>query len=142
MEFAYPVRAKADPEGGFVITCRDLPEAITQADNRHDIAEEAAGALQAAIEARIEDGLDIPVASPPRRGELVVAVPLTTALKAALHVAVHEAGLSKIELARRLGIDEKEARRMLSPGHATKAPTLERALAKLGKRAVVDLRST
>ena len=38
------------------------------------------------------------------------------------------------EAARRLGLDEKEARRMLDPRHGTKVSTLERALHLLGKR--------
>jgi hypothetical protein len=43
--------------------------------------------------------------------------------------------VSRVELARRLHIDEKEARRMLDPHHATKAERLERALAVLGRHA-------
>jgi antitoxin HicB len=42
-------------------------------------------------------------------------------------------GITQIELARRLRIDEKEARRMLDPHHPTKADRLERALAVLGR---------
>ena len=42
--------------------------------------------------------------------------------------------VSKTELARRLGLNEKKARRMLDPKHQTKVPTLKRALHALGKR--------
>ncbi len=50
---------------------------------------------------------------------------------------MREQGVSKSELARRLGLDEKEAGRMLNPRHAIKVPTLERALHALGKRVAV-----
>lgn len=131
--FVFPARFKPDPnDGGFTVTFRDVPEAITQAENLTASREEAAGALQAAIEGRIMDGLDIPVPSPAKRGEKMVAVPVHTALKAALYLAICESGISQSELARRLGIDEKEARRMLDPYHATKAERLERALIALG----------
>jgi antitoxin HicB len=138
LQFTYPVKLTADrKDGGFVVTCRDLPEAITQGDSVEEALSEAEGALQAAIEGRIEDGMDIPVPSQPRRGERLVATPITTALKAAVSMAMRDDGISKAELARRMHVNEKEARRMLDPGHPTKVPALERALAALGRRAVI-----
>ncbi len=65
----------------------------------------------------------------------MVAVPVQTALKAALFREMRTAGITRVELARRLRIDEKEARRMLDPRHATKADRLEKALAALGRHA-------
>lgn len=137
-EFVYPAKLTADAGGGFVVTFRDVPEAITQGETRADALDEAAGALQAALEARIMDALDIPEPSRPRRGEHPLAVPVQTALKAALYLAMQEHRISRSELARRLGVDEKEARRMLDPYHPTKAERLERALSVLGKQ--VELR--
>lgn len=137
LTFIYPVRFKRERKGGYVVTCRDLPEAITQGESVEEALSEAAGALQAAIEGRIEDGLPIPPPSRPRRGERRAATPVTTALKAAVYLAMREQGVSKSELARRMQVHEKEARRMLDPGHPTKVPTLERALAALGRRAEV-----
>ena len=133
--FVYPLLLEGAVEGGFVVTCRDLPEVITDADTRNQAIEAAEGALQAAIEFRIQAGEDIPVATEPKRGEVMVAVPISTAMKAALYLAMREQGINKSELARRLGVDEKEARRMLDPKHSTKVPALEHALHILGKRA-------
>jgi antitoxin HicB len=59
------------------------------------------------------------------------------ALKASLFLAVREAGVSKSDLARRLDVNEKEARRMLDPHHHTRLVALERALRAFGK--VVEL---
>ncbi len=135
-EFAYPARFAPDKkDGGFVVTFRDIPEAITQGDTVEECREEAAGALQAALEGRIMSDVDIPKASKPKRGEYLIAVPVQTALKAALYLEMKEAGITRVELARRLHIDEKEARRMLDPHHPTKADRLERALAVLGRHA-------
>jgi antitoxin HicB len=137
-EFVYPVKLTRDrKDGGYVVTFRDLPEAITQADTMALCVEEAAGALQAAIEGRIMDGLAIPAPSRAKRGERPVSVPVQTALKAALYLAMRERGITRVELARRLRIDEKEARRMLDPHHATKAERLERALEALGRHAEI-----
>jgi antitoxin HicB len=132
--FAYPIKLDAAAEGGFVVTCRDLPEVITDAETREDGLEAAEGALQAAIEFRILENEDIPAATELKHGEAIVAVPISTAMKAALYLAMREQGINKSELARRLGVDEKEARRMLDPKHSTKVPALEHALHILGKR--------
>lgn len=133
--FIYPVALTADKkDGGYVVTCRDVPEVVTQGETIEDAISEAEGALEAAIEVRIEDSLDIPVPSEKRRREHLAGLPVSTAMKAALYVSMREQNVSKSELARLLGLNEKEARRMLDPRHGTKVPTLERALHALGKR--------
>jgi len=132
--FTYPVILTPDDDDGFVVTCRDVPEVVTQGESIEDAISEAEGALEAAIEMRIEDGMDVPVPSTKRRGEHLASLPVGTAMKAALYVSMREQNVSKAELARRLGLDEKEARRMLDPKHVTKVPALERALHAMGKR--------
>ncbi len=133
--FTYPVILTADAvDGGYVVTCRDVPEVVTQGETIEDAISESEGALEAAIEMRIEDCMDIPVPSAKRRGEHLASLPVGTSMKVALYVSMREQNVSKAELARRLGLDEKEARRMLDPKHVTKVPALERALHALGKR--------
>ena len=61
------------------------------------------------------------------------------AAKASLYLALRDAGISRTQLARRLGVDEKEVWRMLNPRHPTKLPRIEHALAALGRRLVVSL---
>lgn len=136
--FVYPVRLTADKQdGGYVVTCRDLPEAVTQGDSNAHALEQATGALEAAVEMRIDDGLDIPMPSSAKRHEHLVALPVTTTMKAALYLAMREQGVSKSQLARMLQLDEKEARRILDPRHTTKVNTMERALHALGKHVEV-----
>ncbi len=137
--YEYPVLFTAAVEGGWVITCRDLPEAISQAEGNEDREEIASGCLQAAIETRVEDGHDLPPPSRVRAGEVKVALPIDTAAKAALYEAMREAKVSKSELARRLGVDEKEVRRMLDHGHVSKLPRIAHAIELLGKRLVIGL---
>ena len=138
LRFTYPVRLTRDrKDGGYVVTSRDVPEAITQGETLEEALAEAEGAIQAAIEGRIEDGLEIPVPSQAKRDERMVSTPITSALKAAVYVAMREQKVSKSELARRMHVQEKETRRMLDPNHPTKVPTLERALAALGRRAEI-----
>jgi antitoxin HicB len=138
LQFTYPVKLTRDrKDGGYVVSCRDIPEAITQGNTLEEALREAEGALQAAIECRLEDGLEIPVPSPAKRAERMVPTPITTALKAAVYTEMRGQRVSKSELARRMNVNEKEARRMLDPRHPTRVPTLERALAVLGRRAAI-----
>ena len=141
-QWVYPIRLIKDAGGGFVVQCRDLPEAITQGDNRESALEAAEGALQAAIEARITDREAIPLPSRPQSGEVSIALPLTTAMKAMVYWAMREKNINQSALARALDINEKEVRRMLDPDHPSKATTLEQALHHLGKRVVVGIEST
>lgn len=124
---------------GWVITCRDLPEAISQADASEDRTAVAEGCLQAALESRIRDNEPLPAVSKPRRGEIVVSPPAATAAKSVLYDAMREAGISKSELAHRLGVDEKEVRRMLDARHGTKLPRIAEAVAALGRHLHIAL---
>jgi antitoxin HicB len=139
-EFAYPVLLIPDAiDGGFVVTFPDLPEAITQGEDAESALGEAADALEEAIAGRIRRGEPIPWPAPSAEGRLSVPVPALTAAKAALYLALREAGISKSELAARLGCDEKEVRRLLDPRHLSKLPRIERALSALGKSLAVRL---
>lgn len=138
MDFSYPVTLTPDPDdGGFVVTFADLPEAVTQGETVAEALEEAQGALEAALEYRVREGLEIPAPSAPAPSQPVVAPPIGTVLKAALHLTMREADINKSELARRMDLDEKEARRILDLRHATRVPTIERALRVLGKHVEV-----
>jgi antitoxin HicB len=135
--FAYPVRFERAEEGGWVITCRDLPEVVSQAEDDEDRIDIAEGALQAAFESRIMLKEPIPRPSPKRAGEEVVSVPIETATKAALHLAASD--VSKSEIARKLGVNEKEVRRLMDPAHASKVPRMAEVVAALGKRMRITL---
>lgn len=112
--FTYPVILTPDEkDGGYVVSCRDVPEVVTQGETIEHAIEEAEGALEAAIEMRIEDGFDIPAPSAKKRGEYLAVLPVAAAMKAALYLAMQEQGISKADLARRMHLDEKETRRML-----------------------------
>ncbi len=134
--FTYPVTLTQDEiDGGFTITFRDVPEAITQGDSLEECLMEASDCLEEAIAGRISEGMDLPTPSKARKDEEQVPVPLQTAMKAAIYLSMREAGITKVELARQLHVNEKEVRRILDPHHRTKLPAMERTLSALGKHA-------
>lgn len=137
--FEYPVMLIPADEGGFVVTCRDLPELITQGESIADALAEAGDAMDEVFAAYMKSKLDFPAPTKARRREHLVAPPAETVAKSALYVAMREARVTNVQLAKRLGVDEKEVRRMLDPHYASKLPRLAQAVAVLGKRLVIGL---
>ena len=129
-EFAYPVVLTADPSHGYVVSCPDLPELLTQGEDRADAVTSAIDALEEAIAGRVRRGDEIPDPSGPAADQDVelIRLPPIMAAKAALAIALRESGMSQSELARRTGVDEKEVRRLLDPRHPSKLPRLQAAL--------------
>jgi hypothetical protein len=74
-----------------------------------------------------------------RKSGVKVTVSAEAAAKLAVLEAFAASSMSKSELARRLGVRETEARRILDPMHATKLPRLQEALVIFGKRLVVGV---
>jgi antitoxin HicB len=136
--FSFPAALTPDlDDSGYVVTFRDLPEAITQGDSVEFALQEALDCIEEAISARIDDRLNIPKPSELLENEYLVTVPMQTALKAALIMAMSESKMNQVQLAHALSVDEKEVRRILNPRHATKLATMERTLNVLGKKAVL-----
>ena len=141
MRFTYPARLRSDSTGELIVSFRDLPECLTSGADQAEALAEAADALEEAIAGRIDDAERIPVPSARRSGEHHVAVPAGTAAKAALALALRESGLSRVALAKRLGVDEKAVRRMLDPRHTTAVGRVETALRALGRELVIETRA-
>ena len=132
--FTYPATLVRDSKaGGYTITFRDLPEAITQAEDIAEARMQGADCLEEAIAGRIRLEESIPDPSKARKNDLAISLPALMAAKAAIYLALKEAKISKSELAKRLKCDEKEIRRLLDPRHKSKIERIEAALEVLGK---------
>jgi antitoxin HicB len=138
---SYVYRAEFEPGSrrGYVVSFPDVPEAITQGRDlagARAMAEEALGLALLSYPAR---GLPLP--KPRASGKRLVSVTVApdVAAKLAVLEAFVAAGITKSELARRIGKDEKEIRRILDPKHATKLPILIATLRAFGKRLVVGV---
>lgn len=128
----FPARFEPDPDGGFVVTFRDIPEAITQGDTLEEARAMAADALLTAMDFYIEDNRTVPQPSALQDGEQLVILPLSVVAKVALLNLVVEKRQRPIDLARAMGIKRQEVTRLLDLKHATKIDTLAQAFAALG----------
>ncbi|MGE0061669.1 MAG: type II toxin-antitoxin system HicB family antitoxin [Xanthobacteraceae bacterium] len=137
--YVYRAKFERGTRRGVVVSFPDVPEAITQGGDRADARRMAEEALGLALLSYPTRGLPLPKSRSRGRSLVAIAVAPEVAAKLAVLEAFIAAGLSKSELARRLGKDEKEVRRILDPKHPTKLPALTAALRALGKRLVVGV---
>ena len=140
---AWPATLVRDGEGRVQVRFPDFPEALTDGADEAEALAEAADCLAEAVAARIADREDLPAPSPLRRGLHAVPLPPVLAYKAALFSAMRRDGVSKSELARRLGLDEKDVRRLVDPSYrGSKVERLHAALAACGIAAQIALVDT
>jgi antitoxin HicB len=130
----YPARFEPADEGGFVVTFRDIPEAITQGDTLEEAQNMSAGALLTAMDFYVEDEREVPAPSAPRRGEQLVELPASATAKVLLLNEMVRQKVRPADLARRLGTTRQEVNRIVDLHHTTKIDTIAGAIAALGHR--------
>ena len=137
--YDYPAKVEWDEDGRYIVSFPDFGWGVTDEATQDEVLAEASDLLRELIAVTIREGKDLPRPSPAVGRWPLVVPPAPIALKAALYGAFREAGVSQRGLAHDLGVAESEVRRMLSPDHATKAATIDRALRHLGVRVSVTV---
>ena len=130
----YPARFKPAPEGGFVVTFRDIPEAITQGDTEEEALEMAEDVLFSSMEFYFEEKRQVPLPSAAKRGERLVALPPSVSAKVLLLNEMLAQRVTSSELARRLHTTPQNMNKVIDIGHTTKIDALNEAMRALGKR--------
>lgn len=129
----YP--AQFEPDGdGFVVTFRDIPEAITQGDSLDEARSMAADALLTAMDFYFEDKRPVPAPSKAKKGEELVALPASVSAKILLLNEMLKQKVTPAELARRLNTRPQDVNRIVTLSHTTKIDTIADALAAMGKQ--------
>ncbi|NBC32664.1 MAG: type II toxin-antitoxin system HicB family antitoxin [Alphaproteobacteria bacterium] len=140
--FEYPLRLEDDEtdsgEPAILVTAPDLPGFVSAGDTVDGACLQARDALIVWAWQQMDKGLDMPPASP-AAGRPTVQLPTGAALKVLIHQAMRADGVSRADLARRLGRDEKVVRRILDFGHASPPDQLDDALRALGRRPVISV---
>lgn len=132
--FDYPVKLDRAEEGGFVVTFRDVPEAVTQGEDVDEALMRAVDALETALELYLDENRALPTPSKARRGERTVRPSALACVKLSVYQAMREQGVRKSDLARRLGWHLPQVDRLLDLHHASRLEQAEAALAALGRR--------
>lgn len=129
----YPAKFLPDT-GGFVVTFRDIPEAITQGDDEDDALFMAKDALLSSMDFYFDDKRSVPLPSPAQPGERLVPLPASVAAKVLLLNEMLAQGVGPSELARRIATSPQVVNRLIDLKHTTKIDKIEEALEALGRR--------
>jgi antitoxin HicB len=154
----YLVILTPEDNGTLLVTCPDLPEVTTFGEEPDDALQHAADAIEEALAARIARRQDVPaptsrstvklgrrkirlpVPEPPSEpSRRMVRLPPLTKAKVELYRAMRADGISKAELARRLGWHGPQVDRLFDLNRRSTIEHLDQALRAIGKRLDVSV---
>jgi antitoxin HicB len=142
----YSARFEPADEGGFVITFPDFGWGVSQGDSETEAQEMAAALLQTLVQEHIRKGEALPRPSKPRTSRQVgsqfraIRLPALPAVKAEFYAAFRASGLSKAQLATRLGIPRPNVERLFDLSHRSRLDHIEAAFRALGKEIDIQVR--
>ena len=137
MIFAYPCLLTPDEDGWLTATFPDIPEAGTDGKTRDETLTLATDAVAVALAGYVHAKRDIPTPSPLQDGQVLVPLPPIVAAKLSLYTAMRAQGVTRVELAKRLGLSESAVRKIANPDHRSHIAQVERALNCLGRTLII-----
>jgi len=144
MIYRYAVRLETEAdEVGLIFP--DFPEIVSwhpAGSSEAALKEAAADALLVALHARVMENDDIPEPSEVVDAAFHVHARPLAVMKLALYEGLREEGLTRRELAKRLGKSDTIANRLLDLTHKSTVSQLEEAMSALGRDLVIDATAT
>jgi antitoxin HicB len=119
---AYPARLKKQPEGGFLIKFRDVPEALAQGGTKEEALGLGESALITALGVYMEEGKPIPLPSEPRRGEILIPLRVENTCRVMFYEAMRRKAFTVKDVAEKMGVTVYKAKKLL---HVTSQTTLD-----------------
>ena len=129
----YQVKLAMDDNDTFVVSVPAFPEVTTYGDSQEAACVNARRAIEEAIAARIADGDDVPhpLMNDRAKGHYV-QLPILSYLKAGLYMISRAKGVSRAELARRMGVHREQVDRLFRLDHKSQMDQIEAAAEALG----------
>jgi antitoxin HicB len=138
MRLSYAADLEPAEEGGFIVTFPDVPGAITNGDTREEAMAMAEEALALMLTEASKGGA-LPEPRGARAGQTVVTLGALASAKIALRLEMARAGISEQALAERLGVERREAHRILAVGQSTTFSRLEAAFLAVGRQISIQV---
>ena len=129
----YPATLTPNGEGGYIVTFRDVPEAITEIWDKNQLKETATDCLVTAVDFYIEDHRLFPAPSKTKKDDVIIQLPISISAKILLLNTMVSGNIRPVDLAKKMGIKPQEVNRIIDTGHTTKIDTIAKALSVLGK---------
>ncbi len=129
----YPATLTPNGEGGYIVTFRDVPEAITEIWDKNELKETATDCLVTAVDFYIEDHRLFPAPSKTKKDDVIIQLPISISAKILLLNTMVSGNIRPVDLAKKMGIKPQEVNRIIDTGYTTKIDTIAKALSVLGK---------
>ncbi|WP_286035741.1 type II toxin-antitoxin system HicB family antitoxin [Succinatimonas hippei] len=137
--FKYPALFESNGNNGFIVSFRDVKEALTEGSSLKDAKEKAIDALITSIEFYMDANKPFPLPSEPKNNEVLICLPISIVTKILLLNAMAEKHIRAIDLAKKMGIRPQEVNRILNLKHNTKIDTIERAFNSLNLNLTISI---
>ncbi len=124
---------------GYVVSFRDIPEALTEGRTKAEALEMASDALATAMDFYFEDRRQVPAPSKTKKDEVLITLPTSLSAKVLLLNEMLKEGMSPSVLARRLKTTPQSVTRIVDLHHPTKIDTISAALEAMGKKLVLTV---
>lgn len=136
----YKVLFREDDNDSILATVPDIDGAVSFGEDEADAINHVREALIVMLSAMMDDNEEIPAPGKIGRGMPTVTVPTLVASKVLLYTAMRDQGVSRAELARRLGgKNPTHITRLLNVLHRSRHDQIDEALAVLGQRLTVEM---
>lgn len=135
---AYGIELTPDDNDTFLVTCPALPGVVTYGETVEAARHHAVDAIQTIIASMMAHGEDVPLDT--NHGGVTVTLPILTTLKVMLYRELRRAGISRAELARRLGWNRESVDRLFRLDHRSRLEQIEAAFGALGQVLDVEVR--
>ncbi len=135
MKYTFPCNiVPDDSEGGwgFVVAFPDIPPAHTGGKTFKESIILAEDCMVVALSIYVDKGMELPTPGPYQKGQELLTVQPVIAAQLDLYTAMREQGVSRAELAERLGVSGDDADRLLSLDYCTPIAQVVKALRTLG----------
>jgi antitoxin HicB len=136
--FNYPVTLTKDGNQ-FLVTFKDVPEAITFGKTKEQAFEKAIEALETGLSFYIESRKPLPKPSKSKRGQKTISPTALECAKLGIYKVMTDQGIKKAELARRLGWHTPQVDRLFDLRHASKFDQIEAAAAVLNRHVEIRI---
>ena len=140
MQYVYPCDFTPDEEegSGFVVSFPDIPPAITGGRNFKESIILAEDALVVALSIYVDRQEELPVPSPWKKGQELIAVQPLIAAQLDLYTAMRQQGITVEELAQVLEVPLSDARKLVILDYKTSINQVFTALAEVGAKTAVE----
>lgn len=125
--FRYPALLEPNGEGGYIVSFRDVPEALTEGWSLEEAKNNALDALITSIEFYIEGNKPFPLPSSQQKDEILINLPISVVAKVLLLNAMTKQHIRPIDLANKMKVRPQEINRIIDLKHNTKIDTIEKA---------------